>query len=143
MCLHDDWCAIRFLFAHSLVMVVLELAIKDDMKRFDLKVLAVLLSGVHLCVTSQAFAADDAIKAAEALAKLYKLDKSINGYLFGSFAATDEQANTSTKYTSYGKKSGSSGFKIRGVKSLQYKIDQNQILGFRNNGLNYVLTIQF
>ena len=73
------------------------------MKRLDLKVLAVLLSGVHLCVTSQVFAADDAIKAAEALAKLYKLDKSINGYLFGSFAATDEQSNTGTRYTKYSK----------------------------------------
>ena len=113
------------------------------MKCFDLKVLAVLLSVMHLCITSQAFAADDVNKAAEALAKLYKLDKSINGYLFGSFAATDEKANTSTKYTSYGKKSCSFGFKIRGVKSLQYKIDQNQILGLRNNGLNYVFTIQF
>ena len=113
------------------------------MKRFDLKVLAVLLSGVHLCLTSQAFAADDVNKAAEALAKLYKLDKSINGYLFGSFAATDEQANNSTKYTNYGKKSGSSGFKIRGLKRLQYKIDQNQILGLRDSGLNYVFTIQF
>ena len=113
------------------------------MKRFDLKVLAVLLSGVHLCLTSQAFAAEDISKAAEALAKLYKLDKSINGYLFGSFSATDEQANTSTKYTNYGKKSGSSGFKIRGLKSLQYKIDQRQILDLRDSGLNYVFKIQF
>ena len=113
------------------------------MKRSDLKVLAVLLSGVYLCVTSQAFAADDAIKAAEALAKLYKLDKSINGYLFGSFAAADEQANTSTKYTSYGKKSGSSGFKVKGVKSLQYKIDQNQIVDLRDRSLSYVFKIQF
>ena len=113
------------------------------MKRSDLKILAVLLSGVYLCLTSQAFAADDVNKAAETLAKLYKLDKLINGYLFGSFAATDEQANTSIKYTSYGKKSGSFGFKIRGLKSLQYKIDQNQILGLRNNSLNYVFTIQF
>ncbi len=113
------------------------------MKRFDLKVLAVLLLGSHLCLTSQAFAADDFNKAAEALAKLYKIDKSINGHLFGSFAATDEHANTSTKYANYGKKSRSSGFKIRGLKSLQYKIDQNQFLGLRHNGLNYVFTIQF
>ena len=41
------------------------------MKRIDIKVLAVLLSGMHLCLTSQAFAADDVSKAAEALAKLY------------------------------------------------------------------------
>ena len=113
------------------------------MKLVHSKFLAVLLSGVHLCITSQAFAADDVNKAAEALAKLYKLDKSINGYLFGSFAAADEQANTSTKYTNYDKKSSSSGFKIRGLKSLQYKIDQNQILGLRNRGLNYVFKIQF
>ena len=113
------------------------------MKRVDFKFLAVILSGAHLCITSQAFAADDVNKAAEALVKLYKLDKSINGYLFGSFAATDKQANTSTKYTNYDKKSGSSGFKIRGLKSLQYKIDQNQILGLRNRGLNYVFKIQF
>ena len=113
------------------------------MKCFDLKVLAVLLSGMHLCLTSQAFATDDVSKAAEALVKLYKLDKSINGYLFGSLAASDSQANTSTSFTSYGKKSGSSGFKIRGLKSLQYKIDQHQFLGLRDSGLNYVFTIQF
>ena len=113
------------------------------MKHFDLKVLAVLLSGVYLCLTSQAFAADDVNKAAKTLVKLYKLDKLINGYLFGSFAATDEQANTSTKYTNHGKKSGSSGFKTRSLKSLNYKIDQNQILGLRDSGLNYVFTIQF
>ena len=113
------------------------------MKRFDLKVLAVLLSGMHLCLTSQAFAADDVSKAAEALAKLYKLDKSLNGYLFGSFAATDAQASTSTRFTNYSKKSSSSGFKIRGLKSLQYKIDQHQNLGLRDSGLNYVFTIQF
>ena len=101
------------------------------------------MSGAHLCLTSQAFSADDVNKAAEALAKLYKLDKSINGYLFGSFAETDKQANTSTKYTNYDKKSGSSGFKIRGLKSLQYKIDQNQILGLRDSGLNYVFKIKF
>ena len=114
-----------------------------NMKHFDLKVLAVLLSGMHLCLTSQAFATDDVSKAAEALVKLYKLDKSINGYLFGSFAASYVQANTSTRFTSYGKRSGSSGFKIRGLKSLQYKIDQHQILGLRDSSLNYVFTIQF
>ena len=62
-----------------------------------------LLSGVPLCLTSQAFAADDVSKSANALTKLYKLDKSINGYLFGSFAATDGQANTRVKYTNNGK----------------------------------------
>ena len=113
------------------------------MKLFNLKALVVLLSGVPLCLTSQAFAADDVSKAANALTKLYKLDKSINRYLFGSFAATDGQANTRVKYTNNGKKSGSSGFKIRSLKSLQYKIDQNQILGLRDSCLNYVFTIQF
>jgi hypothetical protein len=53
------------------------------------------------------------------------------------------QANTSSRFTSYGKKSGSSGFKIRGLKSLQYKIDQQQILDLRDSGLNYVFKIQF
>ena len=98
------------------------------MKRIDIKVLVVLLSGVPLCSTSQAFAADDVNKALEAVAKLYKVDKSLNGYLFGSFAASDVQANTSARFTSYGKKSGSSGFKIKGLKSLQYKIDPNQVV---------------
>ena len=42
------------------------------MKRFDLKVFVVLLTGVPLCLTSQAFAADDVSKAAKAVAKLYK-----------------------------------------------------------------------
>ena len=113
------------------------------MKRFDLKVLVVLLSGVPVCLTSQAFAADDVSKAAHALTKLYKLDKSINGYLFGSFAATNEQTNTRLKYANSGKKSGSSGFKIRGLKSLQYKIDQNQIVDLRDRSLSYVFKIQF
>jgi hypothetical protein len=113
------------------------------MKRIDIKILVVLLSGVPLYSTSQAFAADDVSKAAEALAKLYKLDKALNGYLFGSFAASDVQANTSSRFTSYGKKSGSSGFKIRGLKSLQYKIDQQQTLDLRDSGLNYVFKIQF
>jgi hypothetical protein len=113
------------------------------MKRFDLKVLLVLLSGVPLCLTSHAFAADDVSKAANALTKIYKLDKSINGHLFGSFAAIDEQANTRVKYTNNGKKSGSSGFKIKGLKGLQYKIDQNQILDFRDSSLSYVFKIQF
>lgn len=113
------------------------------MKRFDLKVLAVLLSGVSFCFTSQAFGADDVNKAAEALAKLYKFDRLANGYLFVSFAATDAQADASAKYINNGKKSGSSGFKIRGLKSLQYKIDQNQSLDLKKSGLSYVFRIQF
>jgi hypothetical protein len=113
------------------------------MKRFDLKVLALLLSGVSFFLTSQAFGADDFNKAAEALAKLYKLDKLANGYLFGPFAATDAQADASAKYINNGKKSGSSGLKIRTLKSLQYKIDQNQILDLKKNGLSYVFRVQF
>ena len=113
------------------------------MKLFDIKVLAVLLSGVPLCISSQAFATDDVNKAAEPLTKLYKVDKLLNKTLFGSSAATDSTANFSPKYTYKGNKSGSSGFKINGLKSLQYKIDPNQILGLKNSGLSYVFTIQF
>ena len=98
------------------------------MKRFNLKASVVLLSVVPLCLTSQAFAADDVSKAANALTKLYKLDKSVNRYLFGSFAATDGQANTRVKYTNNGKKSGSSGFKIRGLKSLNTKLTETKSL---------------
>ena len=113
------------------------------MKRVDLRILAVLLSGVPFFITSQAFGADDVNKAAETLAKLYKFDKLANGYLFGSFAATDAQADASAKYINNGKKSGSSGFKIRALKSLQYKIDQNQILDLKKSGLSYVFRVQF
>ena len=116
---------------------------RDEMKRFDLKVFAVLLSGVSLCATSQAFGADDVNKAAEALAKLYKFDKLADGYLFGSFAATDAQAGASATYENNGKKLGSSGFRIRALKSLQYKIDQNQILDLKKSGLSYVFRVQF
>ena len=113
------------------------------MKSFNLKVLVVLLSGVPLCLTSQAFAADDVNKAAEALAKLYKFDRLANGYLFVPFAATDAQADASAKYINNGKKSGSSGFKIRGLKSLRYKIDRNQVLDLKDSSLSYVFKIQF
>jgi len=113
------------------------------MKRFNLKVLVVLLSGVPLCLTSQVLAADDVSKAANALTKLYKLDKSISGYLFGSFGATDEQANNRVKYKNNGKKSGSPGLKVRGLKSLQYKIDRNQTLDLKGSSLSYVFKIQF
>ena len=105
--------------------------------------MAVLLSGVSLCISSQAFATDDVNKAVESLTKLYKVDKLLNETLFGSFAATDSAANVSPKYTYNRNKSGSSGFKIKGLKSLQYKIDPNQILGLKNSGLSYVFTIQF
>ncbi len=113
------------------------------MKRISIKVLVVLLSGVPLYQTSQAFAADDVNKAVESLAKLYKVDKLLNETLFGSFAATDWQSNVSPKYSYKGNKSGSFGFKIKGLKSLQYKIDPNQVLGLKESGLNYVFTIQF
>ena len=102
-----------------------------------------LLSGVPLCLTSQVLAADDVSKAANALTKLYKLDKSISGYLFGSFGATDEQANNRVKYKNNGKKSGSPGLKVRGLKSLQYKIDRNQTLDLKGSSLSYVFKIQF
>ena len=36
-----------------------------------------------------------------------------------------------------------SGFKIRALKSLQYKIDQNQILDLKKSGLSYVFRVQF
>ena len=113
------------------------------MKLFKIKVLAVLLSGVPLFISPQAFATDDVNKAIESVAKVYKVDKFLNETLFGSFAATDSPANFSPKYAYKSNKSGSSGFKIKGLKSLQYRIDPNQILGLKNDGLNYVFMIQF
>ena len=113
------------------------------MKLFEIKVLAVLLSGAPFCISSQAFATDDVNKAVESLAKLYKMDKLLNETLFGSFAATNSSANIGPKYNYRNKKSDSSGFKIKGLRSLQYKIDANQSLGLKNSGLSYVFTIQF
>ena len=113
------------------------------MKLFNRKVLAVLLSAALLCISSQAFATDDVNNAVESLAKLYKVDKLLNKTLFGSFTATDPPANVNPKYTYKSTKSGSSGFKIKGLRSLQYKIDPNQILGLKNSSLSYVLKIQF
>ncbi len=113
------------------------------MKLFAVKVLVVLLSSAPLCISSQAFATDDVKKAVESLAKLYKVDKLLNETLFGSFAATDSLANVSSKYTYQTNKSGSSGLKIKGLNSLQYKIDKNQFVGLKNNGLTYLFTIQF
>ena len=98
---------------------------------------------IFFCITPQASGADDFNKATEALTKIYKFDKLANGYLFGSFAATDAQTDASAKYINNGKKSGSSGFKIRALKSLQYKIDQNQILDLKKSGLSYVFRFQF
>ncbi len=113
------------------------------MKLFCIKMLAVLLSGVPLFISPQAFATDDVNKAIESVAKVYKVDKFLNETLFSSFAATDSPANFSPKYAYKSNKSGSSGFKIKGLKSLQYRIDPNQILGLKNDGLNYVFMIQF
>ena len=113
------------------------------MKHFDIKVLVALLSVAPFCILSQAFATDDVNKAVESLAKLYKVDKLLNETVFGSFAATDSSTNVGPKYTYKSNKSGSPGFKIKGLKSLQYKIDSNQILGLKNSGLSYVFTIQF
>ena len=113
------------------------------MKRFCIKVLTVFQLGVSLFSTSQAFAADDVKNVAETLVKIYKLDSLANEYLFGSFAATDAEPVASTKLANYRKKSGSSGFKIKGLKRLQYKIDQNQFFNLRNDGLQYVFKIRF
>ena len=113
------------------------------MKRFCIKVLTVFLSGVSILLTSQAFATDDVKNVAETLVKIYKLDSLANEYLFGSFAATDAQPVAGTKFTNNNKKASSSGFKIKGLKRLQYKIDQNQFFDWRNNGLQYVFKIRF
>ena len=113
------------------------------MKHIGINVLTVFLIGMPLFSTSQAFAADDVSNAAESLAKLYKLDSLANEYLFGSFAVTDAQPGASAKFTNNGKKSSSSGFKIRGLKSLQYKVDQNQFFDLKNDGLRYVFKFRF
>ena len=113
------------------------------MKRFSIKVLTVFLLGVPIFSTSQAFAADDVKNVAKALAKIYKLESLANEFLFGSFAATDAEPTASTKFTNNGKKSSSSGFKIKGLKKLQYKIDQNQFFELRNDTLQYVFKVQF
>ena len=113
------------------------------MKRFCIKVLAVFLLAVSLFSTSQAFAADDVKNIAETLVKIYKLDSLINEYLFGSFAATDVEPVASKKFANNPKKSNSSGFKVKGLKRIQYKIDQNQFFDLRNDRLQYVFKIRF
>ena len=113
------------------------------MKRFCIKVLTVFLLPVSLFLTSQAFAADDVKNIAETLVRIYKLDSLANEYLFGSFAATDAEPFASKKFVNNRKKSSSSGFKIRGLKRLQYKIDQNQFFDLRNDRLQYVFKIRF
>ena len=113
------------------------------MKRFSIKVLTVFLLGVPLFSTSQAFAAEDVKNVTEALAKIYKLESLANEFLFGSLAATDAEPTASTKFTNNGKKSSSSGFKIKGLKKLQYKLDQNQFFDLKNGTLQYVFKFQF
>ena len=113
------------------------------MKRFCIKVLTVFLLPVSLFLTSQAFAADDVKNIAETLVRIYKLDSLANEYLFGSFAATDAEPFASKKFVNNRKKSSSSGFKITGLKRLQYKIDQNQFFDLRNDRLQYVFKIRF
>ena len=113
------------------------------MKHFSIKVLTVFLLGVPLFSTSQAFAADDVEKVAETLAKIYKLDRFANKYLFGSFAATDAEPIANKKFTNNRKKSSSSGFKLRGLKRLRYKIDHNQFFDLKNDGLQYFFKFRF
>ena len=113
------------------------------MKRVSIKFLIVFLLGVSLFSTSQAFAADDVKSAAEALAKIYKLESLANEFLFGSLAAADAEPTASAKITNNGKKSISSGFKIKGLKRLQYKMDQNQFFDLKNDTLHYVFKFQF
>ena len=113
------------------------------MKRFSKKFLTVFLLGTPLFSASQAFATDDVKNVAEALAKIYKLESLANEFLFGSFAATDVSTTASAKFANDGKKSISSGFKIKGLKRLQYKIDQNQFFDLKNNTVYYVFKVQF
>lgn len=113
------------------------------MRRFGIKTLTVFLSVVPLFSTPQAFAADDAKNVAEALVKIYKLESIANEFLFGSFTPTDARPVASAKFTNSGKKSSSSGFKIKGLKRLQYKIDQNQFFDLKNDALRYVFKFQF
>ena len=116
---------------------------REEMKRLSIKVLAVFLLGVSLFSTSQTFAEDDVKNVAAALAKIYDLESLANDFLFGSFAASDAAAVASAKFTNNGKKSSSSGFKIKGLKKLQFKMDQNQFFDLRNDGLQYSLKLQF
>ena len=113
------------------------------MKRFNKKVLTLFLIGAPLFSTSQSFAADDVKNVAEAFAKIYKLESLVDEFLFGSFAATDSEPFVSANFANNGKYPNSSGFKIRSLKSLQYKIDQNQFFDLRNDSLQYVFKLRF
>jgi len=113
------------------------------MRRFSIKVLTVFLLGVPLFSTSQAFASDDVKNVAEALAKIYRLESLANEFLFGSFAATDAESAASAKFINNGKKSSSSDLKAKGLKRLQYKMNQNQFFYLKNDALHYVFKFQF
>ena len=113
------------------------------MKRFSKKFLTVFLLGTPLFSASQAFSADDVKSAAVALAKIYKLENLASEFLFGSFAATDAEPTASAKNSNNDKKPSYSGFKIKSLKKLRYKIDQNQFFDLRNGALHYVLKIRF
>ena len=113
------------------------------MKRFSIKVLTVFLLGVPLFSTSQAFAGDDVKSVAAAIAKIYKLESLANEFLFGSFAAPDVEPVASAKFTNNDKKSSSSGFKIKSMKKLRYKMDQNQFLDLKSDGLHYFFKFHF
>ena len=113
------------------------------MRRVSIKVLTVFLLGMPLFSTSQAFAADDVKSAAVALAKIYKLESLASEFLFGYFAAADAEPTASAKNTKNGKKSSYSGFKIKSLEKLRYKIDQNQFFDLRNDALHYVIKIRF
>ena len=113
------------------------------MRRVSIKILMIFLLGMSLFSSSQAFSADDVKSAAVALAKIYKLESLTSEFLFGSFAATDAEPIARAENTNNDKKSSSSGFKVRGLKKLQYKIDQNQFFDLRNDALHYVFKIQF
>ena len=113
------------------------------MRRFGIKVLTLFLLGVPLLATSQAFAADDVKNVAQAIAKIYKLESLAKEFLFGSFASTDAESVAIAKFTDNGEKSVSSGFKFKGLKRLQYNINQNQFFDLKNDTLRYVFKIQF
>ena len=113
------------------------------MKCFCIKVLTVFLLGVPFFSRLQAFAADDVKNVAETIVKIYKLDSLANEYLFGSFVAIEVGPDASTGFTNNNKKSVSSGLKIRGLRSLHYKIDQNQYFDLKNDSLHYIFKFRF
>ena len=103
----------------------------------------VFLLGAPLFATSQAFASDDVKSAAEALAKIYQLESLANELLFGPFAVTDAEPTANAKSINNDKKSIYSGFRITGLKRLQYKMDQNQFFDLKSDTLRYVFKFKF